>query len=590
MALFSLYSLLYLLPVALLFSPLHRLTRNLLAAHSLNLPIIMAPITWQSPLLPLLTPLLSPVCRLLSLLPWPLSLLGSWLSFAPLAWTFPDRGEAHKRLGPTIAIVSPFQLEIVIADHETARAVMVDWKTWEKPGPMYEFFNIFGKNVLTVNGADWQRHRKVGSVGFKEGNCAVVWREARRQVAGMVGWYGQGKGGGQEGSKGGVGVDIKTVAEGNNLLAMHVLMAAGFGKEYEFGPQGLDQKEDGCDMSYGEALVILLYDIVSTILFSAIKAPGWLLPEKLRKLKIARQVYGMHLERKIADEREAFRKEEKQGKSRLGDTLVASLIRANEMAKKEDGGKFVLTQEELYGNLFIYNSAGFETTASQLTYAIPLLAVYPDVQGWVREEVDLVLKEGGDYTDMYPKLVRTLSLMYETIRLTGPVQQLPRTNGPHAVDLRIAGRSVTIPPDALVSLNFAAIHRAESIWGKDAHEWKPRRWMKTSAVDSTAKQARAQESAIHTASRNGQTEVMDGSGPDGAFLGWMHGPRVCPGKKFSQVEFVAVIFSLLSQYTIEVGEKMYDGLPGTEGEHWDQEARTKLLGVINDSGFHLTPK
>jgi cytochrome P450 len=38
------------------------------------------------------------------------------------------------------------------------------------------------------------------------------------------------------------------------------------------------------------------------------------------------------------------------------------------------------------------------------------------------------------------------------------------------------------------------------------------------------------------------------SPPSGTFLPWISGPRVCPGKKFAQVEFVAVLSSLFRKH------------------------------------------
>ena len=67
----------------------------------------------------------------------------------------------------------------------------------------------------------------------------------------------------------------------------------------------------------------------------------------------------------------------------------------------------------------------------------------------------------------------------------------------------------------------------------------------------------------------------------GAFIAWSDGPRLCPGKKFSQVEFVAVIARLMWKHRLEV-------VP-TEGENVDA-ARKRVLEVARDSDVHLTLK
>jgi len=43
----------------------------------------------------------------------------------------------------------------------------------------------------------------------------------------------------------------------------------------------------------------------------------------------------------------------------------------------------------------------------------------------------------------------------------------------------------------------------------------------------------------------------------GTFVPWTGGPRICPGKKFSQVEFVAAVASLFGKY--KVGPVLLEG-------------------------------
>jgi hypothetical protein len=65
------------------------------------------------------------------------------------------------------------------------------------------------------------------------------------------------------------------------------------------------------------------------------------------------------------------------------------------------------------------------------------------------------------------------------------------------------------------------------------------------------------------------------------FVAWSYGPRVCPGKKFSQVEFVAVIACLLQGVRVE---------PLTQGNESEVEAAARLKRVVEDSYFFLAPK
>lgn len=74
-----------------------------------------------------------------------------------------------------------------------------------------------------------------------------------------------------------------------------------------------------------------------------------------------------------------------------------------------------MTDDELYGNLYVFNLAGFETTANALTYTMPFLARNPEIQAWVGEEIDRVIKTGSQqewsYEAAFPALVRCLAVM-----------------------------------------------------------------------------------------------------------------------------------------------------------------------------------
>ncbi|PNS17274.1 hypothetical protein CAC42_6957 [Sphaceloma murrayae] len=125
----------------------------------------------------------------------------------PLLLDHFDRGVTHLRLGPAIAIVSPFALEIVIVDPTAAQETMTKWKEWQKPIGIYTIFEVFGPNSNSTNGRDRMRHRKIGAVAFREGNCHLIWAEGRRQVGLMIGGFGTDKNAGVE-------VDVKRVAGG----------------------------------------------------------------------------------------------------------------------------------------------------------------------------------------------------------------------------------------------------------------------------------------------------------------------------------------------------------------------------------------
>lgn len=68
-------------------------------------------------------------------------------------------------------------------------------------------------------------------------------------------------------------------------------------------------------------------------------------------------------------------------------------------------------------------------------------------------------------------------------------------------------------------------------WGPDHHEFKPSRWIKDALASSE--------------------EFHQPTDDREAFFPWSLGARICPGKKFSQVEYVAIISHVLRRVRVE---------------------------------------
>ena len=322
--------------------------------------------------------------------------LGAWTQYSLLGWPLHSSYHLHHKLGPAFTIVSPAKNEITVADPVAAEELLSKYKVWTKPSELYEIFNVFGKNVNSVNGEDWQRHRKITGTTFKESNYRIVWDESVKQAGQMCKVWEKAE-----------EITLRRVIDDFALLAMHVLAMGGFGKEYDFDGTGLDEVEAGHQISYGTAMKTILLNVMSVVLFSGLKAPSWLLPKSLKELQVATKDFKKYLAERVADERKSAEKGE------IKDNLMSMLVRANEAAKNEDGARMVLSDDELYGNLFIFNLAGYETTAGTLVYALSLLAAFPDVQNWVMEEVDSNTEriQKGNYDEAFPKLVRCLAVM-----------------------------------------------------------------------------------------------------------------------------------------------------------------------------------
>ncbi|KAL8684485.1 MAG: hypothetical protein Q9218_008274, partial [Villophora microphyllina] len=418
--------------------------------------------------------------------------------------------------------------------------------------------NVFGRNLNTVEGEDWQRHRRLTAPSFNEKISSLVWNEAGRQAYDMVSsWSKQGPHGTRE-----------TVAD-TATLALHVLTNAAFGAAYPYG-EGVRKVAPGHQMTYRDSLSLCLSNIITFAILPKKYLSLSFMPKKLQRLGQATKEFQQYMDEMLTSERTS-------GKS-ARTNLMSALVRASDEAEnsKDTGkdSKLGLTDDEIFGNIFAYNLAGHETTANTVAFAFYLLAAYPKYQDWVRKEIVQVQKDLPDndqsYEQIFPRLQRCLAVMYETLRLYGSIVFIPRAassspqtlshNHPNHKD----SKDIVLPPSTAVNINVQALHTDPATWGDDALEWRPTRWLAAQIQDTT---------------RQGTAELGNEcfiQMPAGTFVPWADGPRVCPGQKFAQVEFVRVMFTLLGRFRVVPVAK--------EGESVEQ-ARQGVKEMVDDSAI-----
>lgn len=385
---------------------LHRaysLYRNYLAARKLGIPIIVIPVGWQDDLWILTWGLFKWIAYLPNFLSW-------WFDFSRFSWQQQLRHQPHEKYGDVFVIVAPRGNEIIVNDPQAGYEVQARYKQWLKPEPLYEIFNTFGQGVISVNGDDWQRQRRIINPAFRESVHKLVWGESLKQARQMLDvrmnqYVGRGT--------------LDEVRKDCVLIALHVLSSAGFGHTHDFSG-GLRQVPQGHVKSFSEALMYLLQNILHVYLFTAIKPLGWLQPWKNKEINATVAEFREYMKETVAYSRATTQ----GGGGGQANDIVGALVDADEAAKREEkiapnsgfGGKPMhLTDDELFGNLYVFNLAGFETTANALTYTMPFLARQPEVQDWVAEEIDAVIKAGTEqdwtYESAFPALVRCLAVM-----------------------------------------------------------------------------------------------------------------------------------------------------------------------------------
>jgi cytochrome P450 len=266
-----------------------------------------------------------------------------------------------------------------------------------------EVLELFGKNVDTVNGEDWARHRKLTAPCFNERVSSFAWDESLRQATSMLsGWLGEPQG------------KVATMVDDTRIVALHVISAAGFGVSHDFHG-GARILTKGHTLSYVDALMVVL-DLIPSIIVDKMpwlkSIPDFALPKKVKTILEGTREFRMYMDEMLAGERKIMAENPGTAKP----NLVSTLIRTSDESKAGgDKSSVRLTDDEIKGNMFIFNIAGHDTTANTLAYAVALIAVHPEVQEWVLEEVKSVFKENGEgrlvYEELFPKLKRCLAVM-----------------------------------------------------------------------------------------------------------------------------------------------------------------------------------
>ncbi|KAI0754112.1 cytochrome P450 [Daedaleopsis nitida] len=217
-----------------------------------------------------------------------------------------------------------------------------------------------------------------------------------------------------------------------------------------------------------------------------------------------------------------------------GKDLMSILMRAN--LEADEGDK--LPEEEVIAQMSTFIFAGMDTTSNALSITLELLANHPDVQQRLRTEIleAMMGKESLDY-DALVSLPYLDAVCRETLRLHSPSTSsfreayhdgvLPLSQPIRGVDGRMM-HEIVVPAGTAIVVGLLAANRNKALWGEDALEWKPERWLSPLPAS-----------------------VLDAKIPGvyANLMTFMGGGRACIGFKFSQLEMKTVLCSLLSKFT-----------------------------------------
>jgi cytochrome P450 len=173
---------------------------------------------------------------------------------------------------------------------------------------------------------------------------------------------------------------------------------------------------------------------------------------------------------------------------------------------------------ELVDQVCMLFLAGHETSASSLAMTLYLIAIHPDVQEQLHDEVDPLLRETPGGIPELPQLRHlklTRAVFEEALRLYPPLPFLVRES---QRDTTLAGQRC--PFKTMVSISPWVVQRHQRYW-HEPQRFDPQRFL-------------AQRSSL----------------PAGSYLPFGMGPRICPGAAFAMQEATMLLAAMVHRYRI----------------------------------------
>ena len=179
--------------------------------------------------------------------------------------------------------------------------------------------------------------------------------------------------------------------------------------------------------------------------------------------------------------------------------------------------KIPLTDDDILANSFTFILAGYETTANLLSHLCYQLALNPECQERLLEEVHKCVDENGGID--YESIIRLPYLdacVSETLRLCNPAIQGTRVA---SEDYKLGETGITVPKDMTIIIPIHAIHHSPKFY-PNPHRFVPNRFM---------------------------PENRDKLIPY-TYLPFGAGPRNCVGMRFALMETKTAIVRLITKY------------------------------------------
>ncbi|KAJ2914093.1 hypothetical protein MD484_g6313, partial [Candolleomyces efflorescens] len=378
---------------------------------------------------------------------------------------------------------------------------------------------IFGPGLVATKGDLHKRQRKLASPMFSTAQLAKVtptfYEIAEKLVSVLSNEITVSESAGQMGKGNGNRGGVLDMSEWLSRVSLEMVGRAVLG--YSFDP--LDSKVNNPYTSAIKELIPTLFSFALVRQFTPFlvklgpasfrrKIVERIPSRRVQKVKeisdVMHQYAGRILKERREQQKEIGLSSEGSSESERGKDIISMLLKANEKAREEER----MGDDELTGQMTVLIFGAQDTTSSALSRIIYLLSTHSEVQKAVRAELREAHQrrraqnaEGEEEERETGRLDQEtiMSLPYldavvkETLRMYPPVPFVRRScvkdtvlpYTPHSEDwTHEQTTSVRVPKGTTIFIGIQGMNRLETVWGDDAKEWKPQRWMNGSKGDA----------------------------------------------------------------------------------------------------------
>ncbi|KAF8345233.1 cytochrome P450 [Amanita rubescens] len=443
----------------------------------------------------------------------PLSLIGN--VFLPQTWwnptaLFPWGEDLYKKYNTdTVRMVpmlsgSPI---VLTSNLEVMRQIAHNGPdaSFIKPDVVGAALRVWGMNLFSANGDTWRTHRRVVGPSFNNALYEHVFEGSVAIYHDMIAsekWTDQNE------------VQVPVFQDLTHKFALLVIEVCGFGVPFKWAEP--PKANDG-SIPLQEAIQVVGEN--SPLLIFAF----WLTSLPVAKFRQVRAAFWqvMNFMERQVDQRKSLVQNSKGAD--VGHDAFTMLVQANE----DEAAKYKLSKQELIGNVYTMLIAGHETTATSLAATMVYLALDPEIQTELVEQIESVVGYDRDPAfEDYHKLNKVHSAFLESIRLFPPAFILTRESTKDTV-LKIpkpVGQegftTLPISKGTMVITDVVALGRNPRYYD-EPEKYKPSRWYQTENLESEL------------------------------FTGFGVGARACIGRKFAVTEAVAFLTMLLRDWQVE---------------------------------------